>query len=254
MDNEHAVVNQCWYCIRTFSTPAHRSRHMSASHPEESRLLPPAGWVQDGASVPAVPVGRSVRSEEGNETDSQDCTSGDDGNMAVGGAEPRNEDEDGIGPVVGSGSGDRTHDGMERGTISSAVLPLPTATGSVSARIAAFYGKYPEAGMAMPVTYPTDALLPTFFDTDALQKLLRFIVTSGGTGLSQVDQQALGDVLLALEPDLRPIGDVNSLHDRLSSSHALVTAVRVEERRILAQRSWQQVTMDVGRVVHLLLS
>lgn len=53
-------------------------------------------------------------------------------------------------------------------------------------------------------------------------------------------------MLLALEPEVRSVGDVNSLHDRLFSSNGLVYAVRIKERRTLAKRDWQHVTMSIG--------
>lgn len=121
--------------------------------------------------------------------------------------------------------------------------PLRAAS---QAGIARFHGQYPEAETATPVTDVADAMLPTIIDTDSLQLLLHFIATSGGMGLWRVDPQSVSGVLLALDPDIRPIGDVISLHERLLSSHGLVYAVRMEERRTLAQRNWQQVIMSLG--------
>lgn len=137
---------------------------------------------------------------------------------------------------------------MERGSLPLRAPRMTSTAGSISSRVATFYQRFPEADddAAAPCASVADASRPSFFNTVGLQELLRFIVTSGGTGLSQVDQITLGSALLTLEPETRPPGDENNLRERLSTANALCTAVKQEERRVLALRGWQQVSIEIG--------
>lgn len=237
----------CWYCPRSFTSAVHRSRHMAVAHPDEDRLSPPAGW----RAIPAAdPSGATPGPEEDSE---EGGTGGDDGSLSsTDDAQDKvivvseSDDEENGNKTAGAGTGVRRDDGMERGSLAGPSARAPTAVGSISTRIAAFYNRYPEGESATPCADEEDANRPTFFNTPALQELLRFIVTSGGCGLSRVDQVALGSALLALEPGSRPQGDDNDLRFRLPSANSLATAVNYEERRVLAVRGWMQTTIDIG--------
>lgn len=95
----------------------------------------------------------------------------------------------------------RVNDGMEHGSLAAVPVPAPGEMDSISSKIATFYASMPEAGRAVPCADPTIALAPSVFDTPALQLLLRFVVTCGGAGLSQGDQEALAALLLNFVPD-----------------------------------------------------
>lgn len=216
-------------------------------------MVPPAGWAPatggaTGAStIPDDQEEEATADADGGGSINDNLDAGADSNPPAAPA-TNGQDVPAAAPAA-SGSG-RASDGMERGTIAGAPSVLPTAAGSISSRIKAFYARYAEADEAVRVVEAVDPNHSTFFDTEALQKLLRFIVTCGGSGLSVADQRALGAVLLALEPDVRPGGDVNSLNDRMQTPHSLVTAVRREEDRVLAARNWMCAPMEIGEKVY----
>lgn len=239
--------NLCWYCPRSFGSALHRSRHMAAVHPDEDRLAPPSGRraVPAAACAPEVPAPEEEADAAGT-GGGGGCVSSTDGGHREVIVVSESEDEDQVNPTGATGAAVRRSDGMERGSLAGPSEPRHATAGSISKRITEFYGRYPEAECAEPCADVEDANRPTFFNTPALQELLRFIVTSGGTGLSRVDQVALGSVLLALEPAFRPPDDDNNLHFRLPSAHSLVTAVNHEERRVLAARGWMQTPIDIG--------
>ncbi|KAK1862479.1 hypothetical protein I4F81_005047 [Pyropia yezoensis] len=104
----------------------------------------------------------------------------------------------------------------------------------------------PEAGRAVPCADPAIALAPSAFETPALQLLLRFVVTCGGAGLSQTDQEALAALLHCYVPSGTADANGMALRTLLPTPYALVAAVRAEHRRVLAVRSWKQVPITVG--------
>lgn len=236
---------------------------MLSAHPDKDRLVPPAGWQQPGAAAtsaetppindgpPAEGDATAAADEGGHAAALADLATPADQAGAVDAdmaalvhevddeGDANDEAGDEVTPVL-------RNDGMERGSLARGGAHARLQTGSVSTRIAALYASMAEAGNGKPCVDAGEAHRPSFFDTDALLLLRRFIVTCGGTGLTRADQILLARVLLAFEPETRPIGDVNSLADRLPTPHFLVTAVAREERRVLADRSWLQVFMDVG--------
>lgn len=109
-----------------------------------------------------------------------------------------------------------------------------------------FYASTPEAGRAVPCADPAFALAPSAFDTPAPQILVRFLVTCGGAGLSQSDQEALVALLLCLVPSEGTDANGEALRSLLPTPYSLVAAVRAEHRRVLAARSLKQVPITVG--------
>lgn len=242
---------------------------MAATHPDKDRLLPPPGWREPtapdrhgalagagseavdatataaaAAAVSADVDGRAVDSDEDDDIPAFVTRDEEEGDP---GLESDSEDEAHPDGTNDGEDATRTRDdGMERGSLAFGGLQLPRMTGSVSARIAALYAAMPEADEAVPCVDPALAERPTFFDTPALELLLRFIVTCGGGGMSKPDQLMLAKVLLAMVPDQDgQMGEAN-LHDKLATPHSLVTAVCREEARVLADRSWMRVLLSEG--------
>lgn len=264
------TMHHCWYCPRSFSSPAQHSRHMLAAHPGEDRLMPPASWQHPGSATPvdhdvvmADPLVYKDDSDDdlpGLVSDSEDDgfwadDVAPDGNAGEVDSAPtgNNADDDaGVEDInVGPGRSPQVRDdGMERGSLGDATSGASPQTASISSRIVALYATMPETDTAEPCVKPEAAQTPSFFDTHALHLLLRFIVTCGGSGLSRVDLLQLASKLLALEPEVRHDGDENNLADRLGTPHALVSAVGREERRVLARRSWMRVFMDIGDYIY----
>ncbi|KAK1863756.1 hypothetical protein I4F81_006310 [Pyropia yezoensis] len=220
---------------------------MAATHPDKDRLLPPPGWREPtapdqhgalpGAGSEAVDAtataaaaaavnadvdGRSVDSDEDDDISALVTRDEEEGDP---GLESDSEDEAHPDGTNDGEDATRTRDdGMERGSLAFDGLQLPRMTGSVSARIAALYAAMPEADEAVPCVDPALSERPTFFDTPALELLLRFIVTCGGGRMSKPDQLMLAKVLLAMVPDQDgQMGEAN-LHDKLATPHSLVTA------------------------------
>lgn len=141
------------------------------------------------------------------------------------------------------------NDGMERGSLRAADTPrtlLSTSLLSVSARVKAFYERFPETIQAVPCVNPAAAGVATAFDTPVMKSVLRFSVTAGRTGLVEADQLALARVLLGIEAAMTvPGGPVGQMSSRLDTPSSLVAALRAEQSRVLAERKWQQVPIEV---------
>lgn len=123
-------------------------------------------------------------------------------------------------------------------------------SGSILARIREYYAGKPEAGRAIPCESDAHALLPSDFDTPEFQDILRHVVTAGGTGLSQADQEKLGALLLMLEESYNLPHDQRQIARRFPKPQSLVTSVRREQRRVMAARHWMEVGIDIAGVTY----
>lgn len=241
--SDAALVSMCWYCPWTFSLTPHRSRHMAAAHPNKDRLTPTPGWRDASSGPPASAVSRTDGEDDGDRAD-QGSSSSSSGSTSEIIAErfvivvSDGDQKEVPNPAPAWAEGVRGRDGTDRGSIACRAPRMTATTGSISARISEFYGRFPEADndAVTPCETEEDANRPSFFNTVGLQELLRFIVTGGGTGLTWVEQITLRSVLLTLEPETRQRGDKNNLRERLGTASALCTAVKQEERRVLATR------------------
>jgi len=94
-------------------------------------------------------------------------------------------------------------DGLARGT-----LAMPRVRhvfiASTTARIRAYYDGLPEASATRRVVAPHLAELPSLFDTRTMEKVLQFVLTAGGNGLSKQYQRDLWPLLRLVDADARP--------------------------------------------------
>ncbi|KAK1866337.1 hypothetical protein I4F81_008857 [Pyropia yezoensis] len=139
---------------------------------------------------------------------------------------------------------------MERGALAAPEPPSGVLIGSISARIREYYAGKPEAGRAIPCESDAHALLPSDFDTPEFQAILRHVVTAGGTGLSQADQEKLGALLLMLEESYNLPHDQRQIARRFPKPQSLVTSVCREQRRVMAARHWMEVGIDIAGVTY----
>lgn len=182
---------------------AHRGHHMASGHADEDLLSSPAGWPEPRAGLypaSAVASDEDIDGDDDNGVgDEGRRSTPPDGSAAV--AVSLHSDSDGEEEPRAAGNdcaGPRRQDGIERGSLAEAAMPIPGGTGSISARIAAYSARFPEAESAEPCFNVENADRSTILDMQGLQDLLWSIVTCGGSGLSQVDKIALGRVLLRL--------------------------------------------------------
>lgn len=120
----------------------------------------------------------------------------------------------------------------------------PTGAGSISLRVAALFASQPNMNLSEPCVDRSLAGLSSLFDTPELQQLLRFIDTTGGCGLSHVDQLALVKVFLSYTEGKTSDGTSNA--DRSPMANTLVSSIRNEQTRVLAVRIWFRVLSVIG--------
>eukprot|EP00170_Pyropia_yezoensis_P004359 contig_17838_g4372 len=136
-------------------------------------------------------------------------------------------------------------DGMERGSLLAGAAASPRQAvwcASISSKIKAFYERFGDAKHAVPCVNPATANVPTLFNTPETASVLRFTVTAGGVGLSHVDQVQYAQTLFNLEAAMAvSTGVVGQMTQRFRTPYSMVTAVRAEHDRVLAEREWRQV-------------
>lgn len=140
---------------------------------------------------------------------------------------------------------------MERGTLAPLVVPFSGSHDgrSISARIWDWYAHLPEASTSVLVVDPSRADTPTLFDEPELRAVLRFIVTVGGSGLTQAGQMGFAEVIFPLEAAMMVQGGPRGLMtERFSSPHAFGAAVQSEHDRVLARRRWFVASIVIGGV------
>lgn len=152
-------------------------------------------------------------------------------------------------PTLSGGPG-RAIDGMER---SSLAPPGPSSGDSdgrsISARIWDFYSRLPEANTSVLFVDPSRSDAPTLFDEPELRAVLRFLVTVGGSGLTQAGMMGFADAVLPLEAAIAvPGGPRGLMTERFSSPCAFGAAVQTEHDRVLARRRWQVAHIFIGGV------
>jgi len=140
-----------------------------------------------------------------------------------------------LNPTVGGSSADR------------AFMPRHVFMSSTAARIRAYYERLPEASMSMPVVDSAWVSRPTRFNSPALRGALRFALTAGGSGLSEPDQVRYAQTLRAVEREATSGTDTRGpVTSMFESSHSFLTGTRREVNRVLSERNWQVVPIDVG--------
>lgn len=144
----------------------------------------------------------------------------------------------------------RTNDGMERGSLVARTASAPELVTSISTKIANFYAALPEVDKAEPCVDPTHAEAATVFNTPVMKMLLHFVVTCGGAGLAEPDQEKLAELLLRFVPTKEADVHGTGLHSVFGTPYGLVAAVREEQRRVLAVRAWHKVAITVGSGTH----
>jgi len=128
-----------------------------------------------------------------------------------------------------------------------AALPRHVLLSSTAARIRAFYLAFPETSQSTPVVPRRWASQPSRFCSPALRGALRFALTAGGCGLTELDHVAYAQSLRAVEQEAtRGTGVVGPMSAAFPSAHGFLTATRHEQNRVLATRRWMQVTIEIG--------
>lgn len=249
----------CPYCPRVFSSAHSRARHVKAIHrlsrrPSEDRLLSQVSGPSDARARSRVPqppqVGSNTLLEHSTALDSQLPPLIDDAEVAV----PCRRS-----PLPGSprrlpprpSDRSRAHDGMERGRVASPGHPPVCSNDgkSISARVWDFYQQFREANGSVLVVPPDRAVAPTLFDEPELRSVLRFIVSAGGSGLSQASQLQFAEAVLSLEATMTvPGGPRGLMTERFSSPFAFGAAVQTEHDRVLAKRKWRVANIFIGGV------
>lgn len=249
----------CRHCPRVFSSKHALARHVNAFHricrgPTEGRLRGQQGassnrMVHHGVPQPSPGSHNAIHPPS----------------VAVGSCPPPLVDDP---PIVGdcrqpplpgrpgwapTSPTDRARprDGMERGRLASpGHLRMGSNDGrSVSARIWEFYQRFPEVNEAALVVHPDRADAPTLFDEPELRAVLRFVVTAGGSGLSQSSQLQLAEVLFSLEAVMTaPSGPRGLMTERFSSPNAFGAAIQTEHNRVLAKHKWRVAHVAIGGV------
>jgi len=121
---------------------------------------------------------------------------------------------------------------------------------STAARIRAYYERLPEASRSVPVVDPVWATRPSRFNSPALRGALRFALTACGSGLSEPDQVSYASSLRAIEQEaVRGAASGGPFTSAFGSSHSFLTGTRREVKRVLAERNWHQVQIEVGERV-----
>ena len=121
---------------------------------------------------------------------------------------------------------------------------------STAARIRAYYERLPEASRSVPVVDPVWATRPSRFNSPALRGALLFALTAGGSGLSEPNQVSYARSLRAIEREaVRGAATGGPFTSAFGSSHSFLTGTRREVKRVLAERNWQQVPIEVGERV-----
>jgi len=129
----------------------------------------------------------------------------------------------------------------------AAVVPRHVTYSSTAARIRAYYERMPEASQSVPVVDPFWAGRPSRFSSPALRGALRFALTAGGSGLSDGDQVSFAATLRAVErAAVRGTAARGPITSTFPTDHGFLTATRHEMNRVLAERDWQEVAINVG--------
>jgi len=169
-----------------------------------------------------------------------------------------NNDEQGEGRGVGVGaftSGRTEFDAGMAGTASDLLAALPPTTAmvqhvfvsSTAARVRAYFYAMPETSRSQPVVAPHWANRPSRFTTPALRGALLFAMTAGGCGLTRREHVSYARTLCAVEQEATAgTRGPMPVSAAFASPHSFLTATRHEQNRVLAQRRWMTVDIDIG--------
>jgi len=175
-------------------------------------------------------------------------------------------------------------DGLVRGTLLSS-RQRHVFHASTAARIWAYYESMPEAGKTKRLVPPSVGQRPSVFNTPLLREVLKFALSAGCRGLTEMDQMAYISVLLMVEqggrarrpfdrrhnprprqeqplvgavcvdhlPHTDDVSDGDSSDDgelarAFPTHHSFVAALRGEQRRVLSKLGWEETPLVVEGV------
>lgn len=148
------------------------------------------------------------------------------------------------------------NDGVARGTLAGP-RPIRGAVrhvfvSSVAARIRDFYEKMPEAALSAPLVGRPHALAESKFTGAGMRKVLQFVVSAGGCGLSRGDQYSLAETLYAVEAQFNySDGDADVFKALFPTPASFALGIRTEQNRVLARLRWMEVPIVVNNKTHL---
>lgn len=255
--------HKCLFCCRTFTSAATKQRHTNSSHAREQLLKPPppdTDEEEEGAA--ASPRNSPSCGELGNVTVPNSAGTMDDIRPARSAAGVTVVDPVGVAAAASafvneSVDDTRTrsrNDGVARGTLAGPRLIAGAVrhvfVSSIAARIREFYEEMPEASLSAPVVDRAQA--PSKFIGGGMRKVLEFVVSSGGCGLSRADQQSLAGMLYAVEDQFNYSDEGENMFKALFPSPASFSAaIRTEQNRVLARLRWMEVPIVVNNMTHI---
>ena len=118
---------------------------------------------------------------------------------------------------------------------------------STAARIWEYYDAMPEVCLSEPVVPHSWANRPSRFTSPALRAALRFSMTAGGCGLNRRDHVVYAQTLHAVEREATAgTSSIGPVTAAFRAPHSFLTATRHEQNRVLAQRRWLTVEIDIA--------
>lgn len=110
----------------------------------------------------------------------------------------------------------------------------------------------PEASLSTSVAGRPEGLPASKFTGAGMRKVLQFVVSAGGCGLSRVDQYSLAETLYAVEAQFDySDGEAAVFKSLFPTPSSFAAGIRTEQNRVLARLGWLQVPIVVNNKTHM---
>lgn len=238
---------------------------MNVAHVREQLLMPPPPDTDEEEDGPARPLGNSSssgvlgKSLDGGSADDLDdihpvhpTTEG----TAAEAADNAAAASTFVDQSVEESRTRDSNEGVARGTLAGPRPPAAAVrhvfSSSVAARIRDYYEQMPEASLSTSVAGRPEGLPASKFTGAGMRKVLQFVVSAGGCGLSRVDQYSLAETLYAVEAQFDySDGEAAVFKSLFPTPSSFAAGIRTEQNRVLARLGWLQVPIVVNNKTHM---